>query len=235
LPKIKKIKYTLPSALQLALGKGGFTECLSVGARQSIKNTSLSSALQLALGKGVFAECPRSGTRQSLFFNFKKSLPSAGSRALGKERFNSCYGALTHSLSHSHSLNRSLAAVAPPPARAATRRRAATRSHPRRAPPRQPPSSRHHRRARVATTAAPTAAAVAPPASRTREFGFRRRLTLTHSHPSAARRRRGCWPRRRRTPGTLPPRRPLQSPAEHEGGGTVVLSQKAFPLRHSVE
>jgi hypothetical protein len=60
--KNKKIKYTLPSAVQLALGKGGFAECVSVGARQSIKNTSLLSVLQLALGKGVFAECPRSDT-----------------------------------------------------------------------------------------------------------------------------------------------------------------------------
>jgi hypothetical protein len=111
--KNKKIKYTLPSAVQLALGKGGFAECLSVGARQSIKNTSLPSARDPALGKVYF-------------LILKKSLPSAGSRALGKERFNSCYGALTHylSLTLTISLSRSLAAVAPPRRRAATRRRA---------------------------------------------------------------------------------------------------------------
>jgi hypothetical protein len=34
--KNKKIKYTLSSAVQLALGKGGFAECLSVGTRQSV-------------------------------------------------------------------------------------------------------------------------------------------------------------------------------------------------------
>jgi hypothetical protein len=130
------MKYTLPSAVQLALGKGVFAECLSVGARQSIKNTSLLSALQLALGKGVFTECPRSDTRQSLFFNFKKYLLSAGSRALGRERFNSCYGALTHYLS-------------------------LTLTH---SPARSPPSRRHPL-APAASTAAPTAV-VAPPSSR---------------------------------------------------------------------
>jgi ABC-type uncharacterized transport system involved in gliding motility auxiliary subunit len=162
----------LSSVVQLALGKGGFAECLSVGARQSIKNTSLPSALQLALGKGVFAECPRSGTRQSLFLNFKKSLPSVGSRALDKERFNSCYGALTHylSLTLTHSPARSPSSRRHPLAPAAsTAAPTAVVAH----PWRPPPSSRNRRRAPVATTAAPTAAVVAPAASRAREFGCR--------------------------------------------------------------
>jgi hypothetical protein len=142
--KNKKIKYTLPSAVQLALGKGGFAECLSVGARQSIKNTSLPSARDPALGKVYF-------------LILKKSLPSAGSRALGKERFNSCYGALTHylSLTLTHSPARSppsrRPAVAPPPAVAPA---ASTASRSR--PPRPPSSSR------TASTAAPTAVVARP-------------------------------------------------------------------------
>jgi hypothetical protein len=43
------------------------------------------------------------------FLILKKSLPSVGSRALGKERFNSCYGTLTHYLSLSLSLTHPLA------------------------------------------------------------------------------------------------------------------------------
>jgi hypothetical protein len=62
----------MPSAYPWALGKDCRIDLCRVH-------------VQLALGKDVFAECPRSGTRQSLFLNFKKSLPSAGSRALGKE------------------------------------------------------------------------------------------------------------------------------------------------------
>jgi hypothetical protein len=53
--------------------------------RHSAK-TSLPSACLWTLGKDHFAECQIRGTRQSNFFLiFKKSLPSARSRALGKE------------------------------------------------------------------------------------------------------------------------------------------------------
>jgi hypothetical protein len=63
--KIKKIKYTLPSVVQLALGKDGVAECLSLSTRQSLYNTSLPSAMTMALGKeenlgtgkAIFAEC----------------------------------------------------------------------------------------------------------------------------------------------------------------------------------
>jgi hypothetical protein len=135
----QSIKNTsLPSALQLALGKGVFAECLSAGARQSIKNTSLSSALQLALVKGVFAECPRSGTRQSLFFYFKKNLCRVPDRG--------------------HSAKNVLIAVTVP---SLTISLSLTLTH---SPARSPPSRRHPL-APAASTAAPTAV-VAPPSSR---------------------------------------------------------------------
>jgi hypothetical protein len=56
--KYKKIKYTLPSVAQLALGKGSFAQCLPFDTRQSIKNRTLPSAVHLALGKAAFVECP---------------------------------------------------------------------------------------------------------------------------------------------------------------------------------
>jgi hypothetical protein len=114
----------------------------------------------------IFAECSTACTRQSLFLNFlKKSSPSAGSRALGKERFNSCYGALTHYLSLSLSLTHPLA-----------RRRAATRS-------RRHPPSRRHPLAPAVSTVAPTA--VAPPRPRP----SRHRAQHRRAPPPSSRRR----------------------------------------------
>jgi hypothetical protein len=85
-------KQSLPSARSRALGKDFF----------KIKKYTLSSAFDLALGKGFFAECLSVGTRQRLDLGFLKklcrvphdkhlaklSLPSVQAGALSKINFN---------------------------------------------------------------------------------------------------------------------------------------------------
>jgi hypothetical protein len=51
---------------------------------------ALPSACDLALGKAFFAECPRANTRQRLIHFFKPSLSSASPQALGKTFFAEC-------------------------------------------------------------------------------------------------------------------------------------------------
>jgi hypothetical protein len=53
----KILKYSLPSARSLALGKVAFAECHPADTRQRIFYNPLSSVIQLALGKAAFAEC----------------------------------------------------------------------------------------------------------------------------------------------------------------------------------
>jgi hypothetical protein len=53
----KILKYSLPSARSLTLGKVSFAECPVGGTRQICFHNSLPSVNQLALGKGCFAEC----------------------------------------------------------------------------------------------------------------------------------------------------------------------------------
>ena len=51
------LKYVLPSARSLALGKGGFAECQLTGTRQRVFLGSLPSVNRLTLGKAIFTEC----------------------------------------------------------------------------------------------------------------------------------------------------------------------------------
>jgi hypothetical protein len=53
----KILKYSLPSARSLTLGKEDFAECPLVGTRQICFHKSLPSVNHLALGKPAFAEC----------------------------------------------------------------------------------------------------------------------------------------------------------------------------------
>jgi tRNA splicing ligase len=75
----KKIKMYFAECPQMTLGKACFAECQLGDTRQRIVKDSLSSVIQLALGKGLALD-------KEYFNIFKKSLPSARSRALGKER-----------------------------------------------------------------------------------------------------------------------------------------------------
>jgi hypothetical protein len=64
------LKYALPSAISLALGKVVFAECPLGDTRQRFFYYSLPSATHLTLGKAYFAECQPADTRQSTFVFF---------------------------------------------------------------------------------------------------------------------------------------------------------------------
>jgi hypothetical protein len=97
----KKIKIYFAECPCMTLGKSFFAECQTWDTRQSflkILNHSLPSACQWTLNINVFAECLSVGTRQrslcrmpdpghstKCIFKFKKSLPSARLRVLGKD------------------------------------------------------------------------------------------------------------------------------------------------------
>jgi hypothetical protein len=51
------LKYALPSALDVALGKGDFAECQPGDTRQRFCHYTLPSVTLLTLGKALFAEC----------------------------------------------------------------------------------------------------------------------------------------------------------------------------------
>jgi hypothetical protein len=66
------LKYALPSALDAALGKGGFAECQPGDTRQRFCHYTLLSVTLLTLGKALFAECHllTLGKVYFHFFNF---------------------------------------------------------------------------------------------------------------------------------------------------------------------
>jgi hypothetical protein len=67
---LKILKYSLPSARSLALGKVSFAECHLAGTRQRIFYNPLPSVSQLALGKACFAECDLWTLGKLLFYFF---------------------------------------------------------------------------------------------------------------------------------------------------------------------
>jgi hypothetical protein len=67
---LKILKYSLPSARSLALGKVFFAECHVDDTRQRIFYNPLPSVIQLALGKPSFAECHLWTLGKLLFYFF---------------------------------------------------------------------------------------------------------------------------------------------------------------------
>jgi hypothetical protein len=90
----------------LALGKAVFAECplgdtRQGDTRQRIVKESLPSVAQGTLGKDGFLASASDLALGKVYFKIKKTLPSAGSRALGKARVHTKRSALSSSLSHS--------------------------------------------------------------------------------------------------------------------------------------
>jgi hypothetical protein len=140
---VKKIKIYFSECPRVALGKECFAECQPWGTRQSFfKNPKSSLCRVLISGHSAKTSLPSAGSRalgKAYFLIFKKSLSSARSRALGKDDnlSNRCALGPFHFLRPLYpSPPRTAASPAPPPL----------------APPRLP---RSHRRACLGTTAAP--------------------------------------------------------------------------------
>jgi hypothetical protein len=115
-----------------------FAECQPIDTRQSMLcrvplGDTRQRSVKVALGKeGAFAECRRSGTRQTIFK--KKSLPSAASRALGKEHELNQNRRLLLLLSLTHAHAAAALAADPTPALAAGHAPPSPPPTPRRAP-----------------------------------------------------------------------------------------------------